>query len=151
MTTFAEDDSPLQSFMFGAHISVGVTLLALLAARVVVRMRNTPPALPLEISPVERAAAKLGHIALYWLPLLVIALGWIETNSGSYTVKWFGVPMPAIFPKAMDDTQDLLATLHAWAAYTFVGLVALHVAGAIKHRIDGHDVLHRMTIREKQP
>ena len=65
MTTFAEDDSPLQSFMFGAHISVGVTLLVLLTARVVVRMRNTPPALPLEISPIERAAAKLGHIALY--------------------------------------------------------------------------------------
>ena len=83
MTTFAEDDSPLQEFLYDLHISTGVTLLALLAARVAVRMRNAPPPLPPEISSLERRAAGPGHAALYLLPLAVIALGYAETNLGA--------------------------------------------------------------------
>ena len=100
MTRFPEDDSPLQGFLYGLHISVGVTLLALLAARIAVRMRNTPPALPVEIPPLERRAAELGHIALYVLPLAVIALGYAQTNLKGYAVKWFGLELPSIFDKA---------------------------------------------------
>ena len=38
MTTLVEDDSSLEELLFDLHISVGVTLLALLAARIAILM-----------------------------------------------------------------------------------------------------------------
>ena len=36
MTSLVEDDSPLEEFLFDLHISVGVTLLALLVLRIAI-------------------------------------------------------------------------------------------------------------------
>ena len=148
MTRFPEDDSPLQGFLYGLHISVGVTLLALLAARIAVRMRNTPPALPIEIPPLERRAAELGHIALYVLPLAVIALGYAQTNLKGYAVKWFGLELPSIFDKAGKSGQELAADLHMWLAYAFLALAVAHVSGTYKHLwVDRIDLISRMKFK----
>ena len=60
---------------------------------------DRPPPLPDAIRGIERAAAHLGHAALYALPAPVIAAGWAETNFGGHTVQWFGVEMPRVFPE----------------------------------------------------
>ena len=146
MTTLVEDDSPLEELLFDLHISVGVTLLALLAARIGVRMAHRPPPLPDAIQGLERTAAHLGHAALYALPAVVIAVGWAETNFSGYAVRWFGVETPTVFPETGEYLQDLSAEVHMWLAYTMLAVAAGHVAAAYKHRwIDGHDVIHRMT------
>ena len=44
MTTLVEDDSPLEEFLFDLHISIGVTLLALLVVRIAVRLVHAPAA-----------------------------------------------------------------------------------------------------------
>ena len=72
MTTLVEDDQPLEEFLFDLHISIGVTLLALLVARIAIRMMHRPPSLPDAIRGVERTAAHLGHVAFYALPALVV-------------------------------------------------------------------------------
>ena len=99
MTTLVEDDSPLEELLFDLHISVGVTLLALLVARIAIRMIHRPPPLPEAIRGVERTAAHLGHAALYALPALVIAVGWAQIDFGGHGVQWFGVEMPGVFPE----------------------------------------------------
>ncbi|MDE0714003.1 MAG: cytochrome b [Gammaproteobacteria bacterium] len=147
MTTLVEDDSPLEEFLFDLHISVGVTLLALLVLRIAVRLVITPPALPASIRGMERTAAHLGHAALYALPALVIAAGWAETNFGGHAVQWFGVDMPRVFPETGEDLQDLSEDMHMWLAYTMLAAAVGHVAAAFKHRwVDGHDVIRRMAI-----
>ncbi len=146
MTTLVEDDSPLEELLFDLHISVGVTLLALLAARIAIRLVHRPPPLPAAIRGIERTAAHLGHAALYALPALVIAVGWAETNFGGHGVQWFGVEMPQVFPETGEDLQDLAEDVHKWLAYTMLAVAAGHVAAAFKHRwLDGHDVIRRMT------
>ena len=146
MTTLVEDDSPLEEFLFDLHISVGVTLLALLVARIAIRLAYRPPPLPVSIRGVERTAAHLGHAALYALPVLVIAVGWAETNFGGHAVQWFGVEMPRVFPETGEALQDFSADVHKWLAYTMLAVAAGHVAAAFKHRwFDGHDVIRRMT------
>ena len=145
MTTLVEEDSPLEEFLFDLHISVGVTLLALLVARIAIRLAYRPPPLPEAIRALERTAAHLGHAALYALPALVIAVGWAETNFGGHTVQWFGVEMPKVFPETGEALQDLSADVHKWLAYTMLAIAAGHVAAAFKHRwLDGHDVIRRM-------
>lgn len=150
MTGLAEDESPLQEFLFGLHISVGVTLLFLLAARIVLRLKHSAPPLPPELSKVERKSAALGHFGLYLLPLIIITSGWAETNTGGHGVEWFGVAMPKVFPTRDYwlgiEIGEALETIHHWAAYIMLGLACVHVAAVVKHRRDGHDVLRRITL-----
>ena len=150
MTTLVDKDGPTGSWLFGLHISAGVTLLALLAARIALRLVHPPPPLPEAIRGMERKAAHLGHAALYALPALVMAVGWAGVNLGGHTVKWFGVPMPTLLPEtetwAGFDLDDLTETLHMWLAYIMLAVAAGHIAAAFKHRwFDGHDVIRRMT------
>ena len=146
MTKLVEDDSPLEEFLFDLHISVGVTLLALLVLRIAIRLAHRPPPLPATIRRVERTAAHLGHAALYALPALVIAAGWAEVNFSGYAVQWFGVELPRIFPETGEELQDLSEDVHMWLAYGMLAIAAGHVVAALKHRwIGGHDVIRRMT------
>ena len=146
MTELVGEDSPLEEFLFDLHISVGVTLLGLLAARIAVRLARRPPPLPDTIRGIERTAAHLGHAVLYALPAVIIAVGWAETNFGGHTVQWFGFELPRVFPETADAVQDLAAEVHMWLAYSMLAIAAGHVAAAYKHRwIDGHDVIRRMT------
>ena len=150
MTTLVADDSPLEELLFSLHISIGVTLLALLVARIGVRLASPPPPLPAGIRGAERVGAHLGHAALYALPAAVIAVGWFEVDAGGHGAEWFGVAMPKVFPTmetlggyAVEDTAE---TVHRWLAYAMLGVAVVHVAAVAKHRwIDRRDVLRRMT------
>ena len=146
MTTLVEDDSPLEELLFDLHISTGVTLLALLVLRIAVRLAVKPPPLPDSIRGMERNAAHLGHAALYALPALVIAAGWAETNFGGHAVQWFGVEMPRMFSETGEGLQELSEEVHKWLAYIMLAVAIGHVAAAFRHRrVDGHDVIRRMT------
>lgn len=144
MTTVIEENSALEEILFDLHVSVGVTLLILLALRIVVRLAYAAPPLPDVIPRIERIGAHAGHVALYLLPVAVIGLGWAEIDVGWHQVQWFGIPMAKVFP-TMEVWEELTETLHRWLAYTMLSVALVHVAAVIKHRwIDRHDVLYRM-------
>lgn len=149
MTSLVEDDSPMEETLFALHISVGVTLLFLLVARIAVRLLVSPPPLPADFPKLDRIGAHLGHIALYILPLLIIMVGWAETDFGGHGVSWFGIEMPKIFP-TMEywrglEVEEIAADWHEFLAWVMLFLAAVHVAAVIKHRFfDKHDILKRM-------
>ena len=146
MQNLATDDSSLQEYLIDLHISVGVTMLALLVARIIFRIWRRPPVLPYSIRGWERTLAPVAHIFLYALPATVIALGWAETEVGGHTVHWFGIEIPRMFFAVDENLEAQIATMHMLLAYFFLALAFLHVAAALKHRwIDGHDVIRRMT------
>lgn len=152
MTSLVPDDSALQEFLFGLHISMGVTLLMLLVARIAVRLLNSPPALPEALANWEKIGSHLGHIGLYLIPTLVILIGWAETDFGGHGVEWFGLSMPKIFPTMETlwglNLETTTAFLHKWIAYTMLLLTVVHVAAVVKHHcVDGLDVLGRMTLK----
>lgn len=145
MTTWAGEDTPLEEFLFDLHISIGVTLAALLVLRIAVRLTHRAPPLPDGISRIERHGAHLGHAALYAVPAMVICAGWAETNLGDHIVKWFGFGLPKVFPSD-EALANFTAVAHMWLAYSMLIIAGGHVAAALKHRyLDGHDVIHRMT------
>ena len=146
MANLVTEDSPFQEFLMDLHISVGVTMLALLLSRIVVRVLWQPPVLPYSIRGWERTLAPFAHIALYVLPATVMILGWAETNVGGNAVQWFGIETPQVFSAGGENSEALLANMHRYLAYFFLVIALLHVAAALKHRwIDGHDVIRRMT------
>lgn len=151
MTSVIPKDWPLQDFLFGLHISVGVTLIFLLALRVIVRIRKSAPSALEALSNWEKSASHLGHLALYAMPAFIILIGWAETDFGGHGVTWFGISMPKIFPTMETfwgyNLETVTANIHKWVAYIMLAVVVVHIAAVIKHRMEGHDVLTRMAFK----
>ena len=151
MTNVAEEKSPAQERLFGLHMSIGVTLLVLLILRIAIRLRVGAPPLPEALPRRDRTGARIGHVGLYVLPVLIVTLGWASQDFGGDGVDWFGLDLPRIFPAretlAGIKPGDLAAEIHGSLAWTMLALAVIHIAAVAKHRwVDRHDVLHRMTL-----
>ncbi|MGB0901382.1 cytochrome b [Halocynthiibacter sp.] len=155
MTNLVPEDSAWEETLFGLHISVGVTLIAFLATRLLIRMRTQHPDLPADMAPPERKLAHVAHIALYLVPALVMAAGWAEVDLGGHGVTWFGIPMPQIFPASLvpniAEPEEIAELLHLWLAYGMLALVLGHILAVVKHKlIDGHNLLPRISLGKNQ-
>ncbi len=95
-----------------AHLWVGVAILVLALARVALRLSRGAPALPAGGSKVTDTIAKLTHLGLYAILLLIPTSG---------LVAWFGA-------------VDLAGEAHEVMFNLGVALVVLHVAGAVYHQ-----------------
>ena len=132
------------------HKSFGMLILMLVLVRLATRLRASTPPLPEGLAPWEARAAKIGHIALYVLMVVVPCMGYAMSSSFTQSdgVFFFGINLPELLPKN-DARFEVFQALHRYLAYTLLMLVALHVAGALKHRfVDkdrANDVLSRMT------
>ncbi len=93
----------------------------------------------------EVIAAKITHYLLYALMVVVPATGYIISTSAGAGVAIFGLfEVPAVLPKSV-PLRDAAISVHYYFAYAGVALIALHVAGALKHHfVDGDDTLRRM-------
>jgi cytochrome b561 len=93
----------------------------------------------------EALAAKITHTLLYAVMLVVPATGYIISTSAGAGISIFGLfEIPAVLPKSV-PLRDAAISVHYYVAYGGVGLIALHVAGALKHHfIDKDDTLRRM-------
>lgn len=123
-------------WMYGAHKSVGITLLALVLLRIVWHAISPPPAaLTTGVPDWQVTAARLSHRFLYLLMLLVPLSGWVgASGTGIPTVIFGAITMPAIAPATeFWDTAGFAA--HGLLTKVLFALVLLHVAGALSHSV----------------
>jgi cytochrome b561 len=138
------------------HKSIGITVLGLAILRVLWRLTHRPPPLPAEFPGWERAAAHVAHVALYVLIFAMPLTGWLHDSAwvaaASHPMYLYGlVPWPRIGfimsldPATKDQLHNQFGALHTACSYALYGVLALHIAGALKHQwIDRHSVLRRM-------
>lgn len=132
--------------LFQWHKSLGFAALALTAARLAARVAGSSPP---PVSPSwERRLAAFAQGSLYVLTICAIVSGWLVVSTSPLPVptRFFNLfVIPNIAPP--DPSAFAAAALaHKLAAWATALLVALHVAGALKHHfIDRDDVLRRMT------
>lgn len=145
-----DDKAPVKFNVFYPwHKSFGMLVLLLVIVRLATRLRASVPALPQGLASWEARVAKLGHVALYALMIIVPCMGYSmsSTFTQSDGVFFFGVNLPELLPKN-DARFEVFQALHKYLAYTLLALVVVHVAGALKHRFldsdRGNDVLSRM-------
>ena len=81
---------PQQAWLFVAHRSLGMTLLAVVAVRLARLAPHPPPALPGGSSPVMELVGRLTHWLLYALLLLMPATGYLQSGNGR-PVSHFGL------------------------------------------------------------
>ena len=134
--------------LYPLHKSFGVLMLIALGLRITIRLQVSAPPLPKMLKAWEARAAHVGHIALYLLMLAVPVSGYVM--SGSYKdghgIDFFGLMLPRLVP-AGDRLFAISHTAHGLLPWVLLGVIVLHIAGALKHRWfdkPGADVLPRI-------
>ena len=143
--------SPSRIRLFNYHKWLGITILALAAARLLWRLFHTPPTLPDDLPRWQRGAAHAVHGLLYALFFAVPLAGWAYSSATGFPIVWFGVlPLPDwVAPDKAVARQ--LETLHAVLAYSLAAMVVVHVAAAVKHAFAApRTYLRRMTSFARQ-
>ncbi len=115
------------------HRSVGMTIFALVLARLAWRFFNPPPALPGGTTTIVRWLAQGGHAALYLLMLAVPACGMLLTWAAGRSIPvWglFAVPAPIAPSPGLHETFE---HLHGLLADGLLWLAAGHAAAALVH------------------
>ncbi len=137
--------SPEKLQLYSWHKWIGVTVFVLLLVRVSWRLTHQPPALPEQMSKIQKTASHAGHIALYLLMLAIPLSGWLMSSAKGYQTVWFGVlPIPDLLSKDK-ELGETLAEVHESLSWVMVTILIVHVAAALKHHfIDKDDVLTRM-------
>ena len=143
--------SPDKLRLYSYHKWIGVTVLMLVAARLAWRLTHTPPPLPADIAAWQRRASAIVHGLLYGLMILIPLSGWLMSSAKGFQTVWFGVlPLPDLVDKDR-ELGELLATVHKSLNFTLLGLVILHVGGALQHQfIDRQPFLQRMGWSRKE-
>ncbi|MDP3855790.1 YceI family protein [Phenylobacterium sp.] len=137
------------------HKSVGVTILALSLMRLAWRLTHRPPPEPETLAPWERRLAVATHWGFYVIMIGLPLSGWVVVSTSKITIPtllygtlpWPHVPGLAELAAPAKMAWNLIAYgVHKSLAWTAWGLLALHVAGALKHQLFSRDepVLARM-------
>jgi len=143
-----EIDPVLQFSLYQWHKSFGFTAVALATLRTGWWLvERSPQSLP-SLSVVEHDAARLTHLMLIALALLVPLAGWAVASASTLDIPSFYFNLVVIphlpLPKS-EASEAFWAFAHAMLAYVMLALVAIHTAAALYHHIVRRDaVLRRM-------
>jgi cytochrome b561 len=135
-----EFERPVRAAMMNVHKATGFTILVLTLARIAWRLGHRPPPFDPVLKAWEVSFARLIH-GLFYLFLIVMPItGWLVASSGGRPVtSYFGLfdiaPLPV---SRAEEAHEYWEKVHELLAYTALALIALHVAGALKHHYDGH-------------
>ena len=139
-----EFSKPVRASMMFWHKSIGLTVLALTIGRLLWRLGHRPPAFDPVMKRWEIGLASLIHWLFYALLILIPLSGWLVASTGkSPTTSFFGLFGVPPLPLRGEDAHELMEEVHELLAYGMIGLILLHVAGALKHHFEGHRHLIR--------
>lgn len=146
MTSLEISETKLRFFMM--HKSFGLLVLVLTSIRIVFLFRNP------KIAPIashrawERFLAKSTHFLLYALLIGMPLSGWIMSSAGQFPISFFGLPVFDL----IDKNEKIFVsyrTIHEFGGLIFIGVIGLHMLGALKHHIvDQDNTLFRMIRRD---
>lgn len=128
------------------HKSVGILLLLATVFRMCWRIYTPTPNAIASHSAVVKFAAKLAHLALYFLLIILMLTGYLISTADDRAIEvfnWFSIPA---LGELFNNQADIAGLLHQYLAYGLMILSAVHALAAIKHHvIDKDQTLKRMT------
>jgi len=134
------------------HKSVGLTILALMLMRLLWIIHSGRPPLPASTPVWEIILARSVQYALYFFVILMPLTGWTMSVAAGKIPVFFGLfKVPFLDLRPDEALAKSLAEAHEAIALIIIGLLILHVAGALKHHfIDKDNVLKRMLPGNKE-
>ncbi len=136
---------------FNLHKSIGLSIGLVVVVRAAWRLLHPPPPLPASMPRWQVQAARASHALLYVCLFTMPVAGYLGSVFSGYPVLFFGMRLPSWGWKD-NALKEFFSALHFATALTFVALIALHAAAALKHLvIDRDGVFHRMLPRRLRP
>ncbi|MET4000593.1 cytochrome b [Marinobacterium sp. MBR-109] len=127
------------------HKSIGLSLAAILLARLLWRMTNPQPKAPAGHHRREVQFARAVHALLYLMLFVILISGYLISTAKGQGISVFGwFELPALIT-GLPRQADRAGAVHYWLAMAVLALVVLHILGALKHHfIDRDTTLIRM-------
>lgn len=109
-----------------------------------------------EWQPSPKKIEKSIHLLLQYGVIVLTVLGWATANAKGYELRlfwqeWLTLPnlveLGAPKQAASNTKYQRLLQCYSYLAFTMIAVVALHIAGVIMHRLKGHNILARLSLR----
>lgn len=134
---------PQSGWYFDLHKSLGLVAISLIFLRLIWRLSHAPQPLPRRVPVWQAQVSTWTHRILYLLMIAVPSAGILGALFSEYGLALFGIPLPR--PAPNHDLSEIFFNIHGILIWCLIGVVALHVAGALKHLlIDRDGVFRRM-------
>lgn len=143
------------------HAWIGVSVLLLTLSRIGARFAKPPPPDAFAYRQWERWLARAVQLCLYLSMLVLPILGYCILSAnppnplrqlsfwGIGHIPWLDM-LSSMERTRQKTLHDELIDWHAFGAWLLVGLLALHIAGVLKHRfLDGRGILYRMLLKPR--
>lgn len=120
------------------HKSLGLILLFITVCRFVWITLSAPPK-PLPQPKIMEKLALMAHKLMYLLIGVITLSGYLISTAdgrGIQVFNWFTVPA---LIEPIKNQADIAGKIHFYAAWMLVGIIALHIAGALKHHVIDKD------------
>ena len=128
------------------HFMLGLTVLLLVLVRLIARLIGSVPAITPPPARWQAISAKVVHIALYALMIVMPVAGWLILSASGKPIPFFGLELPALIGKSKplaSQIQEIHETIGTIGYY----LVGLHAAAALFH----HYFVKDNTLRRMLP
>lgn len=125
-----ERGTDLRRLFYALHKSLGITALALVAIRVLLRLSVASP-LPLRAQ--HAWLARSSHVAMYLLLFAIPLSGWLLNSVAGQPLPWFGLfELPSLAQKN-PEWRHTMDAVHLWSFWILIALVCIHVMAALYH------------------
>jgi cytochrome b561 len=139
-------EESVRAFYFLMHKSMGLTVAMLILLRVLWRLTHKAPPLPDTISKWQQRAAGAVHGAIYLAMLAMPLSGYLQSIFSKYDTKFWGIVLPRM-AEADKATREQFTEIHEILAFILIGLIVIHIAAALKHRLAGSGISERMSLK----
>jgi cytochrome b561 len=131
---------------YGLHKSFGILVIVLVLIRILWRLVNVQPTL--NASRLIKIASRSVHIGLYLLLIGLPLGGYLMSSFAGYPTSFFGL---FTLPNLVEPNAELAKTFNYFHtelfANIFLGLIAIHILGALVH----HFIFKDNTLRRILP
>ena len=128
------------------HFMLGLSVLVLVAFRVVVPFTGAVPRIQPDPPKWQNLLARLMHLALYALMIGMPIMGWLTISAEGKIVPFYGLQLPSLVGENK-SFADWAKELHETGGTIGYFLIGLHAAAALFH----HFVFRDNTLRRMLP
>jgi cytochrome b561 len=134
------------STLRAVHMTLGITVLVIVVARIANRFTHRAPKLPGTVGWFEHKLVLGSELSLYALMFAQPLIGWAMVSAGGQPVVIFGsIRLPRLAPFDA-NLFFILRQTHSLVAYLLVAIIAAHVSAVLLHTLTLRDgMLSRMT------
>lgn len=138
--------SEITNNIYKYHKTNGVIILILMIFRLAFRtVRGVPPP-ERGMTQLELVLSAWVHRLLYATLILEPVVGWLATATGGFPIEFFNMNLPALVSKN-PELSVTLYRVHGLLGLFILGLIGLHIAGALRHWLVKRDgVMRRMSL-----